>query len=84
MVAAGGAVVSGRIAAVGARVPGTNHPGWARLEVTERRAGNAPAIVRLMTTEAGLYTPQFAVGQTITLAIQHPFGESAVSMCDAR
>ena len=84
IVAAGGAVVSGRIIEVGANAPGANHAASALLQVTERRSGQSPAVVRLVAADAGLYTPQFAVGQTITFAVGHPFGESAVTMCDAR
>lgn len=83
LVAAGGAIVSGRIITAGSLADDSQSQ-WARLEVTERRAGSAPSIVRLRAVNAGIYTLQFAVGTTGSLAIRRPFGESGVTACDTR
>lgn len=86
LLAAGGAIVSGRIIEVGApaSAPGVRHPTWALLAVAERHAGEAPPVVRLLAAKAGLYTPIFTVGQAVTFAVRRPFSESAVTICDAR
>lgn len=86
LVAGGGAIVSGRIIEVDIPVTNAGIPYFeqAGLQVTERRAGSAPDIVHLRASEAGLYTYYFAVGGTATLAIRRPFGESWVTICDAR
>jgi hypothetical protein len=86
LVAAGGAIVSGRIVAVEGPMPGAGDGFFeqARFEVTERRAGSAPGIVRLQAVQAGLYTIRFSVGAGATFAIRNPHGLSGVTMCDAR
>lgn len=86
LLAAGGAIVSGRIIEVDVPITNAGIPyfEWAGLQVTERRAGSAPDIIYLRASEAGLYTYHFAVGGTATLAIRRPFGESWVTICDAR
>jgi hypothetical protein len=77
VIAQGGALVTGRIVAVAP-------PSQARLEVATVHAGAAPAVVRLLGLEAGLYTPRFAIGERHTLVLRTPFGESGVTLCDAR
>jgi hypothetical protein len=84
ILAAGGAIVSGRILEVGGTTPGAGVPGWARLEVTARHAGEAPAMVRLRAAAAGLYTPAFRVGDTVTFILRAPSEESSVTLCDRR
>lgn len=86
LVAGGGAIVSGRVVQAGPPISASDgrNVQWARLEVTERRAGSAPNMVRLLAVDAGLYTLHFTMGTTGTLAIRQPFGESGVTMCDGR
>jgi len=83
VVARGGAVVTGRIVETGAASDGA-HAASARIEVTRTHAGRAPATVRLLAAEAGLYTPRFRVGEVVTFVVGTPFGVSAVTLCDAR
>lgn len=52
--------------------------------MTQRHAGDAPSIVRLVAIEAGLYTPLFEVGRQMTILVTRPFGESGVTLCDGR
>ena len=86
VVAAGGAIVTGQIIAVGPETHGYGPPfaAWAHLQVQERKAGSAPDIVRLRASEAGLYTTYFAVGQTVTFLVHNPSGESGVTICEGR